>query len=167
MALIENDHDIPLCDSPDFHNKLLSHICNVLNTAITQGQHDITIAMLVALQTLMRQVCAGWAKLDDSAVKETRLLMWKLINSPVDSVGTEVKLEACNVLKAGLEVFYPSAMDRSALLMLLLSEGESNPSMTQLLDLLLTDLAENIMSTDAGVANKGRYINLISNRLTV
>lgn len=157
VALIENDHDIPSYDSPDFHNKLLNHITNVLNTAISKQQYDITIAMLVALQTLMREMCSGWAKLDNSTVKQTRLLMWKLINTPVDSVGAEVPLEACNVLRAGLEAFYPSAMERSALLMLLLSEGEANSSMTLLLDLLLTDLAELIMSPDSEVTVKGRY----------
>ena len=156
MASIENDHDVTLCDTPDFYNTLLSHICNVLNTAIiTEGQHQITIAMLVALQTLMRQVHAGWAKLDDSAVKETNLLIWKLINAPVDSVGAEVQnKEACNVLMAGLEVFYPNTMEKSALLMLLLTEGAP----TQLLDYLLTHLADNITSTDPGETAKGRYM---------
>ena len=158
VALIENDHEIPSYDSPDFHSKLLHHITDVLNTAISKQQYDITIALLVALQTLMREVCAGWAKLDDSTIKETRLLMWKLINTLTDSAGAEVPLEACNVLRAGLEAFYPSAMERSAFLMLLLSEGESNSSMTQLLDLLLNDLAEHIRSTDPGVTVKGRYL---------
>lgn len=156
MALLENDCDVPLRDSTDSYNTLLSLICNVLNTAISEGQRDVTIAMLVALKTLMKPVCAGWAELDDSAVKETRLLLWKLINTAVDSIGAEVQLEVCNVLKAGLEVLYPNAVERSALLMLLLSEGESTPNMGPLLDLLLTDLAEEIMSADPGVTANER-----------
>lgn len=160
VALIQKDSaqlcdDVQLCDTSDLHN---IHICNVMNTAITEGQHDVTIAMLVTLQTLMKQVCAGWAKLDDSAVKEMRHLLWKLVCAPADSVGVQVQLEACNVLKAGLEVFYPSAMERSALLMLLLSEEESTPNMAPLLDLLLTDLAKEIMSADPGTTVKGRYM---------
>ena len=156
VALVENDSDIPLRDSTDSYNTLLSLICNVLNTAISEGQHDVTIAMLVALQTLMRQASAGWAELDDSAVKETRLLLWNLIKSAVDTVGAEVQLEVCNVLKAGLEVFYPNAVERSALLMLLLSEGESTPNMGRLLDMVLTDLAEDVMNADSGVTAKER-----------
>jgi len=156
VALIENDSDIPLHDSTDSYNPLLSLICNVLNTAISKGQHDVTIAMLVALQTLMRQASAGWAKLDDSAVKDTRLLLWKLINTAIGTVGAEVQLEVCNVLKAGLEVFYPNAVERSTLLMLLLSEGESTSNMGPLLDLLLTNLAEDILSVDPGVTVKER-----------
>ena len=156
VALVENDSDDPLHDSNDSYNTLLSLTCNVLNTAISEGQHDVTIAMLAALQTLMRQVSAGWAELDDSAVKDTSLLLLKLINTAVDSVDAEVQLEVCNVLRAGLEVFYPDAVEKSALLMLLLSEGESTPSMGSLLDLLLTDLAKDIMSAEPGVTAKER-----------
>jgi len=156
VALIENDSDIPLHDSADSYNTLLSLICNVLNTAISEGQYDVIIAMLVALQTLMRQASAGWVKLDDRTVKDTRLLLWKLINTAVGTAGAEVQLEVCNVLKAGLEVLYPNAVERSALLMLLLTEGESTPNMGSLLDLLLTDLAEDIMSVDPGVTVKER-----------
>ena len=153
VALIENG-DVQLSGSSDSHN--MSRICSVLNTAITKGQRDVTIAMLVALQTLMKRVGAGWAKLDDSAVKETRLLLWKLICAPADSVETDVRMETCSVLKAGLEVFYPNAVDRSALLMLLLSEGDSSPGMERLLDLLLIHLAEDIMNCDPRVTCKGR-----------
>ena len=158
VALIENDSDIPVHDSTNSYNTLLRLICNVLNTAISEGQHDVTVAMLVALQTLMKQVSAGWAELDDSAIKDTRVLLWKLVNTAADSAGAEVQLEVCNVLKAGLEVLYPNAVERSALLMLLLSEGESTPSMGPLLDSILTDLAEDIMSADPGVTVKERYM---------
>ena len=153
VALIENDSDVPLCDSTDSYETLLSLICNVLNTAISEGQHDVTIAMLVALQTLMRQASAGWAALDDGTVKDTRLLLWKLINT---AVGADVQLEVCNVLKAGLKELYPNAVEKSALLMLLLTEGESTPNMGPLLDLLLTDFAQDIMNVDAGVTVKER-----------
>lgn len=156
VALVENDSDVPLHDSTDSYSTLLSLICNVLKTAISEGQCDATIAMLVALQTLMRQASAGWVELDDSAVKDTRLFLWNLINTAVDTVGAEVQLEVCNVLKAGLEVFYPNAVERSALLMLLLSEGESTPNMGRLLNMVLTDLAEYVMSTDPGVTAKER-----------
>ena len=156
VALIENDTDVPLRDLTDSYNTLLLLICNVLNTAISEGQRDVTIAMLVALRTLMWQASVGWAELDDSAVKDTRLLLWNLVNTAVDTVGVEVQLEVCNVLKAGLEVFYPNAVERSALLMLLLSEGESTPNIGRLLDMLLTDLAEEVMNTDPGVTAKER-----------
>lgn len=161
VALIENDCDVPLRDSSDSCNTLLRLICNVLNTAVSEGQHNVTIAMLVALQTLMKQVSACWAELDDSAIKEARVLLWKLVNTSADSVGTEVQLEVCNVLKAGLEVLYPSAVERSALLMLLLSEGESTPNMGPLLDLILTDLAEAIMSADPGVKKERLALQMI------
>ena len=62
------------------------------------------------------------------------------------------------MLKAGLEVPYPNAVEKSALLMLLLSEGESTPNMAPLLDLLLTDLAEDIMSADPGATAKERFV---------
>lgn len=156
VALVENDTDVPLRDLTDSYNTLLLLICNVLNTAISEGQRDVTIAMLVALRTLMRQASVGWAELDDSVVKDTRLLLWNLINTAVDTVGVEVQLEVCNVLKAGLEVFYPNAVERSALLMLLLSEGESTPNIGRLLDMLLTDLAEDVMNTDPGVTAEER-----------
>ena len=153
VALIENC-DIHLPGLPDSHN--MSRICSVLNTAITGGQLDVTVAMLVALQTLMKRVSVGWAKLDDDAVKETKLLLWKLICAPPDSIGVEVQLETCKVLKAGLEVFYPSAVEKSTLLMLLFSEDDSSPGMSQLLGLLLTHLAEDVMSSIPGVSLKGR-----------
>ena len=156
VALVENDTDVPLRDLTDSYNKLLRLICNVLNTAIGEGQHDVTIAMLVALRTLMRQASVGWAELDDSFVRDTRLLLWNLINTAVDTVGVEVQSEVCNVLKAGLEVFYPNAVERSALLMLLLSEWESTPNIGRLLDMVLTDLAEDVMNTDSGVTAKER-----------
>ena len=155
MALIENE-DIQFCDSSDLCD--MSHIYNVLNTAITEGQHHVIIAMLVALQTLMKQVSKGLTKPDDNSVKEMKHLVWKLVCSSTDSVGAEVKLEACKVIKTGLEVFYPSAMERSALLMLLLSEGESSSDMALLLNLLLTDLAENITGTNPEASSsKERY----------
>ena len=156
VALVENDTDVPLRDLTDSYNTLLRLICNVLNIAIGEGQHDVTIAMLVALRTLMRQASVGWAELDDSFVKDTRLLLWNLINTAVDTVGVEVQSEVCNVLKAGLEVFYPNAVERSALLMLLLSEWESTPNIGRLLDMVLTDLAEDVMNADSGVTAKER-----------
>ena len=161
MALIENDCDVPLSDSSDSCNTLLRLICNVLNTAVSEGQHNVTIAMLVSLQTVVKQVSVCWAELDDSAIKETRVLLWKLVNTAADSVGADVQLEVCNVLNAGLEVLYPSAVERSALLMLLLSEGESTTNVGPLLDLILTDLAEAIMSADPGVKKERLALQMI------
>ena len=154
VASIENG-EIPL-SSPSDDSHDMSRICIVLNTAITEGHQDVTVTMLAALQTLMRRVCAGWAKPDVSDVTETRLLLWKLICAPADSVGAEVLLETCNVLKAGLEVFYPTAVDWSPLLMLLLSEQDPTPGMTLLLDILLIHLADTILNSDPGVSLKGR-----------
>ena len=153
VASVENS-GIPATGSSDSQN--MSRICSVLNTAVSEGQQVVTVSMLVALQTLMKRVCAGCAEIDDSSVKETRLLLWKLICAPVDSVGAQVQLETCKVLKAGLEVFYPNAVERSALLMLLLSEGGSTSGIVLLLDLVLTDLAENLMNSDPEVSLKGR-----------
>ena len=155
VASIENG-EIPLSSpsSDDSHD--MSRICSVLDTAITEGHQDVAVAMLASLQTFMRRVSAGWAKPDVSEVTKTRLLLWKLICAPADSIQAKVQLETCNVLKAGLEVFYPTAMERSALLMLLLSEGNSTPGMAQLLDILLIHLANKITNSDPGISLKGR-----------
>ena len=153
MVSTEND-DIHLHGSPDSHS--MSRICSVLSTAITKGQRHVTIAMLAALQTLVKLVKAGWAKVEDGAVKETKSLLWKLIYTPPDSVGPDVQLEACKVLKSALEVFYPSVTERSALLMQLFSEETSAPGMAQLLGLLLTYLAEDTLNSDPRVSLKAR-----------
>lgn len=134
----------------------VSCICSILNTAITEGQRDVTVAMLAALQTLMRQVNAGWAKLDENDVTETRRLLWKLICAPADSVEASVQLETSKVVKAGLETFYPTATERSSLLMLLLLEGHSTHGRAQLLDILLIHLAEKITHSDPRLSYKER-----------
>lgn len=148
------NEEIHFGDTSDFCS--IRHINNVLNAAITNGQHDVTIAMLVALQTLMIQVSERANKLDDNSVKGTKHLVWKLVQSPADSVGAEIKLEAFKVLTVGLEVFYSTPSERSALLMLLLSEGESSSDMAMLLNFLLSNLTENLMSHKPGASSNER-----------
>ncbi|PFX24720.1 putative E3 ubiquitin-protein ligase HECTD4 [Stylophora pistillata] len=154
VAVIENE-EIYFGDTSDFCS--IRHICNVLNAAITNGQHDVTIAMLVALQTLLIQVSKSTIKLDDNSVKEVKHLVWKLVQSPSDSIGAEIKLEASKVLTVGMEVFYSTPLERSALLMLLLSEGESSSDMAILLNFLLTNLTENLMSHKPEASSKARF----------
>ncbi|XP_068681108.1 probable E3 ubiquitin-protein ligase HECTD4 isoform X3 [Montipora foliosa] len=131
-------------------------ICSVLNTAITEGQQDVLVAMLAALQTFLSQVLAGQAKLEESDVTGLRLVLWKLVCSPSGSIGADVQLQSCNVLKTGLEVFYPTEEEKNALLMLLLSEGDSSSGMTKLLDILFIHLAEEMMNNEPGVSSIGR-----------
>ena len=133
-----------------FDSQHIGSICEILRTAISNGQHGITMSMLVALQTLMKQVCTGQAELDNSAVENTKLLLWDLLSSRHDSVAFEVVKEACNVLRAGFGVFYPCVKQRSLLVIHLLSEGVNNSAMAHLLALLLSDLADNAMRSIPG-----------------
>lgn len=140
-------------DSPD-----ASILCSLLNTAVSEGQQDIILAMLAALQALLRRVSAGGSTLGEREATEVRLLLWKLVNSPDLTVRTEVQRESCNVLKTGLQVFYRTAEEKNALLMLLLSEGHSNSGMRQLLDVLFLYLAEELMNSEPERSSIGKLV---------
>lgn len=153
VALMESSGS---SDSPD-----ASILCSLLKTAISEGQEDIIVAMLAALQTLVRRVSAGGSTLGEREATEVQLLLWKLISSPDLSVSAEVQRESCNVLKAGLQVLYRTAEEKNALLMLLLSEGHSSPGMRQLLDALFPYLAEELMNSEPGGLSMGTLVHAL------
>ena len=131
-------------------------LCDVLEKAITIHQEHVVLCVLTALQSLLRVASMVGDHLEDSGMKQLKTVIWKLVAARADTVSSNIQKEACRVLCAGLDVFYPDTSERNALLAMLLAEVDGSTGLVVVRDLLLCELATRL--NDDGLHDSNRDI---------
>ena len=141
----------------------LKLICDVIETAIKNSDHSTLLCLLIALQPLLKLASSRATPLTEDVVKQTRSLAWKLVCAHTDVIGAQIQREACDVLLSGRSVFYPSLVEQSALVTVLLSETDATTGLVvfrnQLLSELASELTRSSLSGGIGFRN-GRLVFL-------
>jgi hypothetical protein len=147
-----NQSTVMLLDS-----NYLSLIYEALHLAIVSKNYSIILCLLHALQPLLQLAISKHLKLDEHVIKDLRSLVWMLVCSSTDNINRQIQRQACKVFVRGLCIFYPGSKEQSALLMVLLSESDSNSNgICMMREMLLAEMARKLADTKRGADNPNR-----------
>ncbi|NXS16860.1 HECD4 ligase, partial [Mystacornis crossleyi] len=91
-------------------------------------------------------------------VRRSGLLLWQLLMAPRDQICSEIQKEVCLAISSGLNILYPGEAEINNLLKLVLTEGENrNSGLSQLRDVILTNLAEQLQNNRFGSEDDDHY----------
>ncbi|XP_077996372.1 putative E3 ubiquitin-protein ligase HECTD4 [Glandiceps talaboti] len=126
----------------------MARICDILEKAIKEEDVGIVQCMLIVLQVIFKSYLFKNEEEEKHLVTRAGSLVWQLLIS-LKSLGMSgIEREVCHSISAGLHILYPTAEDQNTLLHKLLTEGDMNPGLARLRDLILVDLSEQL-KTDA------------------
>lgn len=128
--------------SEPIDDSCLQLVHDVLHLAIIGKNQNTIVCLLHTLELFLKLTIFNELTPDTQLVKNLRSLVWMLVCS--DS--TQVQIDAGKAFVCGLNLFYPEAKEKSALLMVLLTEKESIGAM-RLQEMLLTELAWQLNTT--------------------
>uniref|UniRef100_A0A3B3DDP4 HECD4 ligase n=1 Tax=Oryzias melastigma TaxID=30732 RepID=A0A3B3DDP4_ORYME len=134
-ALLGKQHPIEACH--------FSSICDIMERAMVNGDTCIIRCILVVFQVVFRFFNPQSEQNKDS-VRRSGLLLWQLLMAPVDQIGTEIQREVYAEL--------------NKLLKLVLTEGERNSGLSQLRDVILTNLSGQLQKNRFGSEEDDHYI---------
>ncbi|CAB1321868.1 unnamed protein product [Coregonus sp. 'balchen'] len=126
-----------------------SSICDIMEKAMVNGDTCIIHCILVVFQVVFRFFNPQSAKNRES-VQRSGLLLWQLLMAPVDQIGAEIQAEVCLAISSGLNTLYQGESELNNLLKLVLTEGERNSGLSQLRDVILTNLADQLQKNRFG-----------------
>uniref|UniRef100_A0A3Q2YHY1 HECD4 ligase n=1 Tax=Hippocampus comes TaxID=109280 RepID=A0A3Q2YHY1_HIPCM len=126
-----------------------SSICDIMEKAMVSGDTSIIRCVLVVFQVsfLYRFYI----------VRRAGLLLWQLLMAPVDQIGAEIQREVCLAISSGLNTLYQGETELNKLLKLVLSEGERNSGLSQLRDVILTNMADLLQKNRFGSEEDDHY----------
>lgn len=119
-------------------------ICEVLETSMKTDNRPTVLCLLIALQPILTAASLSETYLNDDILKQTRAFAWKLVCAQTEFVGSRMQEEACRVLLSGKRLFYPSDLEQSAFLTVLLGETDDTTGLILFRNLLLSDLADEL-----------------------
>ncbi|RVE68479.1 hypothetical protein OJAV_G00091690 [Oryzias javanicus] len=147
----------------DVVNQLLHHachfssICDIMERAMVNGDTCIIRCILVVFQVVFRFFNPQSEQNKDS-LRRSGLLLWQLLMAPVDQIGTEIQREVCLAISSGLNILYQGEAELNKLLKLVLTEGERNSGLSQLRDVILTNLSGQLQKNRFGSEEDDHYI---------
>uniref|UniRef100_A0A3P9K7D3 HECD4 ligase n=1 Tax=Oryzias latipes TaxID=8090 RepID=A0A3P9K7D3_ORYLA len=148
-ALLGKQHPIEACH--------FSSICDIMERAMVNGDTCIIRCILVVFQVVFRFFNPQSEQNKDS-VRRSGLLLWQLLMAPLDQIGTEIQREVCLAISSGLNILYKGEAELNKLLKLVLTEGERNGGLSQLRDVILTNLSGQLQKNRFGSEEDDHYI---------
>uniref|UniRef100_A0A3B4X5L2 HECT domain-containing protein n=1 Tax=Seriola lalandi dorsalis TaxID=1841481 RepID=A0A3B4X5L2_SERLL len=133
-----------------------SSICDIMEKAMVNGDTCIIRCILVVFQVVFR-FFNPQSEQNKESVRRSGLLLWQLLMAPVDQIGTEIQREVCLAISSGLNTLYQGEAELSKLLKLVLTEGERNSGLSQLRDVILTNLADQLQKNRFGSEEDDHY----------
>ncbi|XP_063042342.1 probable E3 ubiquitin-protein ligase HECTD4 isoform X2 [Engraulis encrasicolus] len=133
-----------------------SSICDIMEKAMVNGDTCIIRCILVVFQVVFR-FFNPQSEQNRESVRRAGLLLWQLLMAPVDQIGTEIQREVCLAISSGLNILYPGETDFNNLLKLVLTEGERNSGLSQLRDVILTNLSDQLQKNRFGSEDDDHY----------
>ncbi|XP_071790886.1 probable E3 ubiquitin-protein ligase HECTD4 isoform X2 [Asterias amurensis] len=117
----------------------LKRVCDILEKALKEEDQPAAQCMFIVLQVLFKCHTFRSSKKEDiDCLHHAGALAWQVL---VESKGTVqhegLQREACNTIIAGLTILYRTNEEQNSLMHRLLLEGEANPALGRLRDLIL------------------------------
>ncbi|XP_062874264.1 probable E3 ubiquitin-protein ligase HECTD4 isoform X2 [Trichomycterus rosablanca] len=131
-------------------------ICDIMEKAMVNSDTCIIRCILVVFQVVFRFFNPPLEHSRES-LKHSRLLLWQLLMAPVDQIGEEIQKEVCLAISAGLNVLYQGELELNNLLKLVVTEGERNSCLSQLRDIILINLADQLQKNRFGSEDDEQY----------
>ncbi|TKS78950.1 putative E3 ubiquitin-protein ligase HECTD4 [Collichthys lucidus] len=133
-----------------------SSICDIMEKAMVNGDTCIIRCILVVFQVVFR-FFNPQSEQNRESVRRSGLLLWQLLMAPVDQIGSEIQREVCLAISSGLNTLYQGEAELNKLLKLVLTEGERNTGLSQLRDVILTNLADQLQKNRFGSEEDDHY----------
>uniref|UniRef100_A0A8C3PY49 HECT domain E3 ubiquitin protein ligase 4 n=1 Tax=Chrysolophus pictus TaxID=9089 RepID=A0A8C3PY49_CHRPC len=135
----------------------LSSICDIMEKAMVNGDTCIIRCILVVFQVVFKFFFSPQTERNRDIVRRSGLLLWQLLMAPRDQICAEIQKEVCLAISSGLNILYPGEAEINNLLKLVLTEGERNSGLSQLRDVILTNLAEQLQNNRFGSEDDDHY----------
>ncbi|XP_068767530.1 probable E3 ubiquitin-protein ligase HECTD4 isoform X3 [Struthio camelus] len=135
----------------------LSSICDIMEKAMVNGDTCIIRCILVVFQVVFKFFFSPQTERNRDIVRRSGLLLWQLLMAPRDQICAEIQKEVCLAISSGLNILYPGEVEINNLLKLVLTEGERNTGLSQLRDVILTNLAEQLQNNRFGSEDDDHY----------
>ncbi|XP_069475595.1 probable E3 ubiquitin-protein ligase HECTD4 isoform X3 [Ambystoma mexicanum] len=135
----------------------LSSICDIMEKAMVNGDTCIIRCILVVFQVVLKCFFSPQTEKNRDVVRRCGLLLWQLLMAPKDQICPDIQKEVCLAISSGLSILYPGEMELNNLLKLVLTEGERNSGLSQLRDVILTNLAEQLQNNRFGSEEDEHY----------
>ncbi|NWS61129.1 HECD4 ligase, partial [Chunga burmeisteri] len=136
----------------------LSSICDIMEKAMVNGDTCIIRCILVVFQVVFKFFFSPQTERNRDIVRRSGLLLWQLLMAPRDQICSEIQKEVCLAISSGLNILYPGEAEINNLLKLVLTEGENrNSGLSQLRDVILTNLAEQLQNNRFGSEDDDHY----------
>uniref|UniRef100_A0A8C0HEC5 HECT domain E3 ubiquitin protein ligase 4 n=1 Tax=Chelonoidis abingdonii TaxID=106734 RepID=A0A8C0HEC5_CHEAB len=129
----------------------LSSICDIMEKAMVNGNTCIIRCILVVFQVVFKFFFSPQTERNRDIVRRSGLLLWQLLMAPKSQICPEIQKEVCLAISSGLNILYPGEVEINNLLKLVLTEGERNSGLSQLRDVILTNLAEQLQNNRFGM----------------
>ncbi|XP_030623120.1 LOW QUALITY PROTEIN: probable E3 ubiquitin-protein ligase HECTD4 [Chanos chanos] len=133
-----------------------SAICDIMEKAMVNGDSCIIRCILLVFQVVFR-FFNPQSDQNRESVRRSGLLLWQLLMAPVDQIGPEIQREVCLAISSGLNILYQGESELNSLLKLVLTEGDRNSGLSQLRDVILTNLAEQLQKNRFGTDDDDHY----------
>uniref|UniRef100_A0A8D3DKM7 HECT domain-containing protein n=1 Tax=Scophthalmus maximus TaxID=52904 RepID=A0A8D3DKM7_SCOMX len=133
-----------------------SSICDIMEKAMVNGDTCIIRCILVVFQVVFR-FFNPQSEQNRESVRRSGLLLWQLLMAPVDQIGAEIQREVCMAISSGLNTLYHGEAELTKLLKLVLTEGERNSGLSQLRDVILTNLSDQLQKNRFGSEEDDHY----------
>ncbi|GAB5579058.1 probable E3 ubiquitin-protein ligase HECTD4 isoform X7 [Prionailurus iriomotensis] len=135
----------------------LSSICDIMEKAMVNGDTCIIRCILVVFQVVFKFFFSPQTERNRDIIRRSGLLLWQLLMAPKDQICPEIQKEVCLAISSGLNILYPGETEINNLLKLVLTEGERNSGLSQLRDVILTNLAEQLQNNRFGSEEDEHY----------
>ncbi|XP_049722943.1 probable E3 ubiquitin-protein ligase HECTD4 isoform X3 [Elephas maximus indicus] len=135
----------------------LSSICDIMEKAMVNGDTCIIRCILVVFQVVFKFFFSPQTERNRDIIRRSGLLLWQLLMAPKDQICPEIQKEVCLAISSGLNILYPGETEINNLLKLVLTEGERNSGLSQLRDVILTNLAEQLQNNRFGSDEDDHY----------
>ncbi|XP_064424272.1 probable E3 ubiquitin-protein ligase HECTD4 [Latimeria chalumnae] len=135
----------------------LSSICDIMEKAMVNEDTSIIRCILVVFQVVFKFFFNPQMEKNREIVRKSGLLLWQLLMAPLTQIGSEIQKEVCLAISSGLNTLYPGEVEINNLLKLVLTEGERNMGLSQLRDVILTSLAEQLQNNRFGSEEDDHY----------
>ncbi|EGW07420.1 putative E3 ubiquitin-protein ligase KIAA0614 [Cricetulus griseus] len=135
----------------------LSSICDIMEKAMVNRDTCIVRCILVVFQVVFKFFFSPQSERNRDIIRRSGLLLWQLLMAPKDQICPEIQKEVCLAISSGLNILYPGETEINNLLKLVLTEGERNSGLSQLRDVILTNLAEQLQNNRFGSDEDDHY----------
>uniref|UniRef100_K7F6L4 HECT domain E3 ubiquitin protein ligase 4 n=1 Tax=Pelodiscus sinensis TaxID=13735 RepID=K7F6L4_PELSI len=135
----------------------LSSICDIMEKAMVNGDTCIIRCILVVFQVVFKFFFSPQTERNREIVRRSGLLLWQLLMAPKSQICPEIQKEVCLAISSGLTMLYPTEVEINNLLKLVLTEGERNSGLSQLRDVILNSLAEQLQNNRFGSEDDDHY----------